>query len=105
MLEGAEEEITTVRKYSQVKPVYKIGCRGCDTHEFTPQLCTKCKEAAKTVDITYIVEMIKKLEEVSFPNMVVDDVITGSNSSTGIKRSLDDENDEINAKNQKNNGS
>ena len=49
--------------------------------------------------------MIKKLEEVSFPNMVVDDVITGSNSSTGIKRSLDDENDEINAKNQKNNGS
>ena len=85
-----------------MKPVYKIGCRGCDTHEFTPQLCPKCKEAAKSVNIDYLTEIIKNLEEEYFPKLDDVEMSDISNINTGgdasmrniTKRSLEESNNE-----------
>ena len=64
-----ESDVTTTRKYSQVKALYKVGCRGCNTREFTSYLCAECKQASTMVDITYLQDIITKLEKDSFPNL------------------------------------
>ena len=67
ILNGAEKEITTSRKYSLVQPIYKVGCRGCDNLEYTPHLCRKCKIEAETVDFSYLDEIVKNIQAELFP--------------------------------------
>ena len=63
IIEEAKDETTTSQKYKQVKPVYKVGCRGCDTLVFTPYLCPACLQHSETVDTTQLTEIIKKIED------------------------------------------
>ena len=98
VLQGAENEVSTHRKYSQVKPVFKVGCRGCDTTDFTQHLCARCKEDAKSVDIQYLKDIITKIDNESFPNMEIE----FENTKEKTKREREESNDiEINAKNAK----
>ena len=103
VLEGAEQEVTTKRKYSQVQPMYKVGCRGCSTLDFTPQLCSACKEEAQSVDTQYLEDMIKKLEEQTFPNLESENDFDIKGLTKRGRRN--DSDDESNPKNVKYNAS
>ena len=48
--EAKDEDLVAKRRYSHVTPVYKVGCRGCDTEEYTAHLCANCIDKSKTVD-------------------------------------------------------
>ena len=67
ILDGAKDDVTTPLKYSKVQPIYKVGCRGCENLEFTPDLCVSCKEVAQAVDIQQLQDMICKLTDELFP--------------------------------------
>ena len=67
ILPDAEEDITTPRKYSQVKAIYKTGCRGCSTEEFTSHLCTQCMDLAQGVDASDLRRLIDEIHEKMFP--------------------------------------
>lgn len=69
ILNDAEKDITTPRKYSHVTPVYKVGCRVCHTKDYTAHLCVSCLEQAKKVDASYLTDMINKLQDEMFPCM------------------------------------
>ena len=71
VMEGAEEDVTTARKYSHVQPVYKIGCRGCDTKDFTPHLCPSCLKIAETFDTQKLTEIIEKIKSEMFPDLEI----------------------------------
>ena len=76
ILDEAEEgEETTPRIYNLIKPIYKVGCRGCDSMAFTAHLCGPCFEEAKKVDCTALEEKINKLTEEMFPQYQVDNEI------------------------------
>ena len=105
VLDGAESETTTARKYSLVQPVYKIGCRGCDTREYTPDLCLSCKEEAQTSDIQYLTELIEKVEIDLYPKgmlgLMEDDVEMKNCNKRGRDRN-DEIGDNFNNKNARN---
>ena len=69
ILEGAEDDTTTSKRYSQVQAIYKVGCRGCDTDNFTPQLCPECKEKAKEVDDAPLRKIIEEIEQQCYPQL------------------------------------
>ena len=63
------DEIATTRKYRQVHTLYKVGCRGCSTFTgYTSELCETCRMAAEHIDVTYITEMLNKVNEEFFPS-------------------------------------
>ena len=67
ILPEAENETTTPRKYSNVRAIYKTGCRGCATEEYTSYLCTECKKRAENVDATDLDTLIDKIQNEMFP--------------------------------------
>ena len=105
ILEEAENEITCARMYAQVDATYKVGCRGCDTNEFTQYLCETCVEAAKLHDTTELDEIIRKIEEERYPTLnnggstsLTSDQINGEtpmaiDSFQGNKRERDSDSD------------
>ena len=64
---------TTSKKYAQVQPMYKVGCRGCDHLEFTPQLCKTCVEGLINVDTSYLENIILGIREHMYPDIRVED--------------------------------
>ena len=95
--EAEQEEITTPRKYSLVKPIYKVGCRGCDSIEFTATLCRNCIAEAANVDASYLEQMVEKLEEDLFPFL---DAENDVQMTKILKRgSNDEENEQAKTKN------
>ena len=60
---------TVYTKSCNVEAIYKVGCRGCDTHDYAAQPCATWKEAAKEVDISPLSELIKKMEVSYFPDL------------------------------------
>ena len=90
--EGAEDvDKTTHRKYSQIIPIYKVGCRGCDKLDFTPQLCTYCKEAAKSCDATYLRALIEHFGNQLFPVAEHSDTDMDTHMRGITKRGQDEE--------------
>ena len=98
---------------SQVQPVYKVGCRGCDTKDFTPQLCPSCKEESKKTNTTRLTQIIEAIEKELYPEFESD--TTMSDSSTLMEDEMnvelnepkkrgheDDINDESKTKNPRN---
>ena len=69
IMEEAKEEITTIKKYSQVYPVFKVGCRGCDNLEFTSHLCSTCLDRCEQVDTAYLSKIIEEIQNTSYPEM------------------------------------
>ena len=72
ILPAAEtDELATKRKYRQVQTLYKVGCRGCSTFTgYTSEICETCRKAAEHTDVTYITEMLNKVNEEFFPSTI-----------------------------------
>ena len=69
ILEVAGGDVTAKRKYSQVNVTYKVGCRGCDTPNFTPSLCPNCNETAKAVNVQELDVIIEAIREEMYPEL------------------------------------
>ena len=68
ILQQAEEaDITTSKKYSNVKAIYKTGCRGCAIEEYTSYLCRTCIDLAKDVDASVLRKMTDEIHDQMFP--------------------------------------
>ena len=88
VVDGAEDEDLTRRRYQQVQALYKVGCRACDAPEFTPYLCGACRTAAESVDISVLQERIEKETNEQFPPMEEDP------ESKKNKRSISDDDED-----------
>ena len=44
IVDGAEEGDITTRKYGKVQSLYKVGCRTCNDHSYTPYMCEECRK-------------------------------------------------------------
>ena len=69
IVDGAEEGDLTTRKYGKVQAIYKVGCRGCDNHNYTSFLCTECKNSAPESNIERLLQLLKVAEEEMFPEV------------------------------------
>ena len=71
IIDEAKEETTTTKKYCQVFPVYKVGCRGCNYLDFTPSLCQTCMDSDVDFEaaVNYLCEMIDKFRDTHFPQL------------------------------------
>ena len=69
VMEEAKDEIVAPRKYSQVQPIYKVGCRGCDYAEFTQRLCTLCLKNIEVVDTLRIEGLIEEITKTMYPDL------------------------------------
>ena len=54
ILDGAKDDVTTNRWHSQVQAIYRAGCRGCTSEEYTPDLCMECKTKSNQVYMEYL---------------------------------------------------
>ena len=55
-----------------MQAVFKVGCRGCDSMNYTSYLCDNCKVAANDVDASALEVEIERLRQEMFPHMEVD---------------------------------
>ena len=70
IMDEAKEETTTTKKYCQVFPVYKVGCRGCQYLEFTASLCETCmKNSVNLEETTKLCELIESIRDTHFPQL------------------------------------
>ena len=89
ILQGCQDDVTVKRKYRMVQPVFKVGCRGCDSLEYTPNLCATCKDHAQNVDTSQLEMAIEKLKNEMFPAMDIEMV-----NVTNKKRSNENDDNE-----------
>ena len=88
ILTDCEEDDTTYpSKYRGVQTLFKVGCRGCDSPEFTRSLCTTCIANANKQDTTEIIQRIQNLHEQMYPPVQTDVDMKDANK----KRVLDDD--------------
>jgi len=71
ILDGAEISDLTTKRYNKVQALFKVGCRGCETTDFTPYLCNTCKDTAKTVNVKLMLDILARTEEEMFPKVNV----------------------------------
>ena len=57
--EATEDDIATRRIYNQVQPMYKAGCRGCESPVFTRDLCGDCWTRAESVDVSHYEALVE----------------------------------------------
>jgi len=91
--------VVTNRKYSNVQTMYKAGCRGCDSPEYTPNLCPNCWDIAQNEDITELDAIIDKYKEQMYPELMnVDNVQfdTDQTMEETLKRERDQNDDNSN---------
>ena len=67
ILEEAETDDLTTKRYFQVKSLYKVGCRTCDTEELTPYLCEGCKSQCDDINTDAYDALLQKAENEMFP--------------------------------------
>ena len=90
VLEGVEDSELTTRRYGKVETLYKVGCRGCDNLDYTPFLCTDCRETAENTCTDRLMQLTKAAEDEMFPQMEVE--------TTKDKRPLSDNEDDRQSK-------
>ncbi len=71
-LPDCREDAVLKMKYRQVQPVYKVGCRGCDSMDFTATLCETCKRKAKEVNVEELQQKIETIRNELFPSLDID---------------------------------
>ena len=89
VVDGAEEEDLTRKRYQQVQALYVVGCKGCDAPGLTPHQCGACKTAAESVDISVLQAMIDKETDEHFPSIETEPTINNNN-----KRPISDDDDD-----------
>ena len=103
IMEEAMDETTTRKKYAQVQPMYKVGCRGCTVLDFTPTLCDKCCENLSDVHTERLDSIIEEIKNTMYPHLERDEfVFTNDNDMCGMKdlakRGRENNDDDVNAK-------
>jgi hypothetical protein len=83
-------------KYKCVQSLFRTGCRGCDSLQYTQYLCNDCRNAAKETDIVHLQESIKTLHEEMFPQPAPTDIEMMENK--GMKRPSSDDDGSSNKK-------
>ena len=67
ILQEAEPDDLTTKRYFQVKSLYKVGCRTCKTEELTPYLCEPCKSQCSDINTDAYRALLEKAENEMFP--------------------------------------
>ena len=67
ILDEAEKADLTTKRYVQVKSLYKVGCRTCDSREFTAYLCEACKSQCPDANIDTFNVFLAKAEKEMYP--------------------------------------
>ena len=67
ILEEAEADDLTTKRYLQVRSLYKVGCRTCRIDELTPYLCEGCKGQCSDVSTDAYDVLLEKAENDMFP--------------------------------------
>ena len=94
IMQDCRNDVTIPAKYSQVQPVFKAGCRGCESLEYTPSLCETCKMLAQTVDTAPLMEIIERRMNEAYPSADAEmELVKDTN-----KRSADNNDGETSAK-------
>ena len=93
VLDGAEDNDLTTRKYGKVDTLYKVGCRACDNLTFTPFLCSDCRESAPNSCIDRLMQLLKAAQDEMYPQMEV--------TTATEKRPLSDNEDDHQRKSQR----
>ena len=93
------DDTTLPSKYRGVQTLFKVGCRGCDSLEFTRSLCNTCVENAKVLDTTEIEGRIRLLRDQMFPPVETNEVQMNDIDNNN-KRGLSDD-DDVNDPNSK----
>ena len=47
----------------------KAGSSGCDSEDYTSDMCIQCKDKATQVNTEHLVRIINKIQDKLFPNM------------------------------------
>ena len=71
VLPDAIDDVVTNRKYSNVQTMYKAGCRGCDSPEYTPNLCADCWLLSVSEDTKELGILIEKYRDQMYPDINV----------------------------------
>ena len=85
IMDGCDDDTVSKRIYRKVQTAFKVGCRGCNSTNFTNTLCEECKVAALEVNIGDLEVSIATVREQMYPAM--NDVEMRRENN---KRSLDD---------------
>ena len=107
ILQGCQDDVTAKRRYRKVQAVFKVGCRGCDSMNYTSYLCDNCKVTANDVDASALEVEIERLRQEMFPHMEVDtDMDTDETANTDgddkkkgagkIKRTIINDHNDVN---------
>ena len=84
------EATTLPSKYSGVQTLFKVGCRGCDSIDFTHSLCDSCRTTAAELNTYELEKEISDLRDAMYPPL--NDVEMGSTSNKRERGSSDDDN-------------
>ena len=66
--EATNEDMVTSHKYNQVQSLYKAGCRGCDSPDFTQSLCCDCWGKAEGVSVEVYEALVESYRIQLFPD-------------------------------------
>ena len=67
ILDEAETDDLTTKRYFQVKSLYKVGCRTCSTQDLTPYLCEACITRCPDVNTAAFDILLEKAETEMYP--------------------------------------
>ena len=67
ILSEAETKDLTTKRYFQVRSLYKVGCRACDSAELTSYLCEACMSQCPDVNTDAFKPFLEKAEKEMFP--------------------------------------
>lgn len=67
ILDEAETDDLTTKRYLQVKALYKVGCRACNTRELTSYLCEACMSQCPDVNTNAFDILLNKAENDMYP--------------------------------------
>ena len=67
ILEEAEDDDLTVKRYQKVHKMYKVGCRACSDPNLHVYLCDECKTQSNDVNIDSFLAILQNVENEMFP--------------------------------------
>ena len=90
VLPKCRADTTLPLKYRGVQTLFKVGCRGCNSLDFTRSLCDQCIETSKDIDTNELEEQIRVLKEEMFP--AIPTIPTIPTTSNDIEMKVQQEN-------------
>ena len=61
-------DVAVNSRYRFVDKTYKVGCRGCDSLDFTPYLCDECKQDSSLVNIDLLMQKTLQITATMYPD-------------------------------------